>query len=52
MVSRRGAGDVAAAATILRLNTHGGTAAGPCETAGAFLSVPYSADYAFYKKRP
>ena len=52
VVSRRGAGDLAAAATILRLNTHGGTAAGPCETAGAFLSVPYSADYAFYKKRP
>lgn len=24
---------------------------GRCEQAGAFLSVPYSADYAFYRKR-
>ena len=51
VISRRGAGELVAAATILRLNTRGGTAAGPCETAGAFLSVPYSADYAFYKTR-
>lgn len=51
VISRRGTGDVAAAGTILRVNTRGGAAEGACQTAGAFLSVPYSADYAFYKKR-
>jgi hypothetical protein len=40
-VSHRGTG---------QLNTKGGVAEGPCESAGAFLSVPYSADYAFLKK--
>lgn len=51
VVSRRGAGDLAAATTIQRLNTRGGAAEGPCPTAGALLSVPYSADYAFYAMR-
>jgi hypothetical protein len=51
VVSRRELGVLSATATIQRLNTHGGTAEGPCPTAGAFLSVPYSADYAFYGKR-
>jgi Protein of unknown function (DUF3455) len=35
--------------TIQRLNTKGGVAEGPCERAGDFLSVPYSADYRFLK---
>ncbi len=50
VVSRRGAGLLASVATIQRLNTKGGVAEGACPQAGAFLSVPYSADYAFYKK--
>jgi hypothetical protein len=50
VVSRRGSGDLAAVTTIQRINTRGGVADGACETAGAFLSVPYSADYAFYAK--
>ena len=42
---------LAGVTTIQRLNTRGGAAEGPCETAGEFLSVPYAADYAFYRKR-
>jgi hypothetical protein len=50
VVSHKGSGLLAGVDTIQRLNTKGGVAKGPCDTAGAFLSVPYSADYAFYKK--
>ena len=31
--------------------TRGGAADGMCDSPGAFLSVPYTADYAFYRKR-
>jgi hypothetical protein len=50
VTSRRGTGRLSAVTTIQRLNTKGGATDGTCETLGAFLSVPYSADYAFYKK--
>ena len=50
--SQRGNGQLTGVSTILRLNTKGGAAEGPCPTAGALLSVPYSADYAFYRKAP
>ena len=50
VVSRRGAGLLSDVVTIQRLNTKGGVAESACPQAGAFLSVPYSADYAFYKK--
>ena len=50
VVARRGAGQLADVATIQRLNTKGGLAEGPCEKDGSFMSVPYSADYAFYGK--
>jgi hypothetical protein len=50
VVSQRGAGQLTGVTTIQRLNTKGGVAEGACETAGAFLNVPYSADYAFFKK--
>jgi len=36
--------------TILRVNTRGGVANGSCESAGSYLSVPYSADYVFRGK--
>jgi hypothetical protein len=49
VTSRPAAGQLAAATTIQRLNTKGGVAEGSCASAGAFLSVPYSADYAFFK---
>ena len=50
VVSQKGSGLLAGITSIQRLNTKGGVAKGPCDAAGAFLSVPYSADYAFYKK--
>jgi hypothetical protein len=51
VMGRRGEGQLADVTTIQRINTRGGAAAGECDRAGAFLSVPYSADYAFYRKR-
>jgi hypothetical protein len=48
VTSRRGSSPLAATTTIQRLNTRGGMAEGSCETAGAYLSVPYAADYAFF----
>jgi hypothetical protein len=45
-----GRGVVAGVTTIQRINTHGGALDGDCETAGAFRSVAYSADYVFLKK--
>jgi hypothetical protein len=50
VISQRGAGQLTGASTIQRINTKGGTAEGPCEQAGAFLSAPYSADYVFLRK--
>lgn len=50
VASHGGKGQLDEVATVLRLNTKGGVAEGACRTAGAFLSVPYSADYAFYRK--
>jgi hypothetical protein len=50
VVSQRGNGQLSGVTTIQRLNTKGGKAEGACPTAGAFLSVPYSAEYAFYRK--
>lgn len=47
---QRDRGQLASAATIQRINTKDGKAEGPCDRAGAMLSVPYSADYAFYRK--
>ena len=47
IIEHRGSGVLSEAATIERINTKGGMAQGACETAGAYLSVPYSADYVF-----
>jgi hypothetical protein len=44
-----GAGRLADVTTIERINTRGGVVEGPCPAAGAFLSVPYAADYALYR---
>ena len=51
VTSHRDRGQLTDVTTIQRLNTKGGTAEGPCMSAGVFLSVPYSADYTFYRKR-
>jgi hypothetical protein len=45
-----GTGQLSDVTTIQRLNTHGGNAGTSCYSLHTFLSVPYSADYAFYKK--
>jgi Protein of unknown function (DUF3455) len=52
VTSRRGSGLLTDVTTIQRINTRGGVAEGPCQSAGALLSVPYAADYVFLKKLP
>jgi len=37
-------------AAVQRINTRGGMARGSCDRAGAYLSVPYSADYVFWRE--
>jgi hypothetical protein len=49
VTKRSGHGRIADVTTIQRVNTRGGVADGPCTAAGAFLSVPYAADYLFYR---
>ena len=50
-VTRRGAGQLSGVTTIHQINTRGGVADWTCDSDGAFLSVPYTADYTFYQKR-
>jgi uncharacterized protein DUF3455 len=48
--SWRSAGQLSNISTVQRLNTQGGVVTGACDSAGTYLSVPYTADYAFYRK--
>lgn len=48
--ARQGDGRLADVTTIQRTNTRGGMADGMCDMSGAFLSVPYAADYVFRRK--
>ena len=50
VTERHGSGMLSGVTTIQRLNTSGGKASGSCPRAGDLLSVPYAADYAFYRK--
>jgi hypothetical protein len=50
VASRRGSGQLTPVTTIQRINTKGGVASGACDTAGAYLSVPYATDYVLLKK--
>jgi hypothetical protein len=50
VISRRGSGVLSGVTTVQRINTKGGMLAGPCDKAGTFSSVPYSADYVFLRK--
>ncbi len=34
---------------VQRINTQGGMVSGPCDQAGAYRNVPYSADYVFWR---
>jgi hypothetical protein len=49
VTSHRGTGQLADVTTILRFNTLGGLATGPCGSVGKFISVPYAAEYGFFK---
>jgi hypothetical protein len=46
----RGDGILSHVTTVQRINTKGGVVQGPCESAGNYRSVPYSADYVFLRK--
>jgi hypothetical protein len=50
VTAQRGSGQLTDVTTVQRLNTRGGAADGVCARAGAFLSVPYSAEYTFFRK--
>jgi Protein of unknown function (DUF3455) len=50
VTEQRGNGILSHASTVQRINTKGGVTQGPCETAGEYRSVPYSADYVFLRK--
>lgn len=50
VIASHGSGQLSGVTTIQRLNTRGGYTDTACDRFGAFLSVPYTADYAFYKK--
>jgi len=50
VTAAHGAGQLSGVTIVQRLNTRGGNADTLCFSLHSFLSVPYSADYAFYKK--
>jgi hypothetical protein len=51
VAAQHGAGQLAGVTTIQRINTRGGVSGETCHSYGTFLSVPYTADYTFYRKR-
>lgn len=50
VVERRGAGALAGADFVQRINTVGGVLQGSCERAGSLRGVAYAADYVFRRK--
>ena len=50
VTGQRGSGMLTPVTTVQRINTKGGALQGPCDFAGAFRSVSYSADYVFLRK--
>lgn len=52
VTARHGTGKLANVTTVQRLNTQGGAADAACDSSGVFMSVPYTADYVFYRKAP
>jgi len=50
VTERRGSGVLSGVTTVQRISTQGGVAEGACDRAGAYLSVPYAADYVFLRK--
>ena len=50
VISQRGSGTLTGVTTVQRINTSDGKLDGPCDKAGSYRSVPYSADYVFLRK--
>ena len=50
VTARHGTGKLSNVTMVQRLNTQGSTADATCDSSGALLSVPYTADYVFYRK--
>jgi hypothetical protein len=50
VTSRQGHGPVSTATTVQRINTKGGILSGACGEVGAFMAVPYAADYVFLRR--
>jgi hypothetical protein len=51
VASERGQGRLSGITTIQRINTKGGAAEGACTAQGSLLSVPYSSEYIFLKRK-
>jgi hypothetical protein len=51
VASRRGSGVLSDVTTVQRINTRGGKVDGACDGAGTYRSVPYAADYVFFRQR-
>lgn len=51
VTSHRGAGQLASVTAVQRINTKGGALEGSCSSPGSLASVPYTADYAFWRKQ-
>lgn len=49
MITQSGNGLFHGVTHVQRINTQGGLARRPCEQAGTYRSVPYSADYVFWR---
>jgi Protein of unknown function (DUF3455) len=49
VVSQNGNGAFYGVTSVQRINTQGGMVEGACDRAGSYLSVPYSADYVFWR---
>jgi hypothetical protein len=50
VTSSRGNGTLTGVTTVQRIKTTGGKLEGACDAAGAYRSIPYSADYVFLRK--
>ena len=50
VIAHHGNGELSAVTTVQRINTEGGAMTGACKRAGAFLVVPYAADYVFLRQ--
>jgi len=49
VITQRGDGLFYGITHVQRINTQGGVTRGACQQAGAYRSVPYSADYVFWR---